>query len=134
MSIKKMNQLRKAFRALDVDEKRGILTAYNERFLFIPIKLIHSIEDRLRENFGPVAATSLQYEIGREGGAEYARIAQKAGFGIKRPESIREIAEQLGTLSGWGKVEVVDFDFENSRARIRWRNGVSVRNRKGKTP
>src|SRR5712691_6067498 len=134
MSIRKLKQLREAFRALDVDEKTGILTAYDERFLFIPVKLIHSIEDRLTESFGPVTATSFQYEIGKEGGAQYVRIAEKAGFNVKNPKNIREIANRMGTLSGWGKLEVVGFDFEKNIARIRWRNGVSVRNRKGKTP
>ncbi len=134
MSIRKLKQLREAFRALDVDEKKGILTAYDERFLFIPVKLIHSIEDRLTESFGPVTATGFQYEIGKEGGAQYVRIAEKAGFNVKNPKNIREIANRMGTLSGWGKLEVVGFDFENNIARIRWKNGVSVRNRKGKTP
>ncbi len=116
-----------------MDEKKGILTAYDQRFLLIPIGLIHSMEDRLVQNFGPVTATSFQYEIGKEGGAQYARIAEKAGFNLKRPDSIRQIAERLGTLSGWGKIGVEEFDFENGRARIRWTNGVSVRNREGRT-
>ncbi len=133
-AIGKLRRLRVALRALDIDEKKGILTAYNERFLLIPIKLIHSIEDRLTENFGRATATSFQYEIGREGGADYVRIAQRAGFDIKRPSSVREIAQRLGTLSGWGRLEIVEFDFAKKMARIRWTNGVSVRNRKGNTP
>ena len=119
--------------SLDLDEKKGVLTAYNERFLLIPVKLIHSIEDRLMESFGPATATSFQYEIGKEGGAEYVKMAQKAGFDTKRQENIREIAGRMGTLSGWGRVEIVDFNFEKKLARIRWTNGVSVRNRKGRT-
>jgi predicted hydrocarbon binding protein len=119
--------------ALDLDEKKGLLTAYNERFLLIPVKLIHSIEDRLMESFGPATATSIQYEIGKEGGANYVKIAQRAGFDTKRQANIREIAARMGTMSGWGKVEIVGFNFEKKLARIRWTNGVSVRNRKGRT-
>ena len=37
-------------------------------------------------------------------------------------------------MSGWGKLDVVDFDFSKKSIRIRWKNGVSVRNRTGKTP
>ncbi len=133
-SIRKLRRLREALRTLNVDEKRGILTAYDERFLFIPIKLIHSIEDRLTESFGPVTATSFQYEIGKEGGGHYVRMAEKAGFNIKNPRDIRKIAERLGTLGGWGKLEVTVFDYDKKLARIRWINGVSVRNKKGKTP
>ena len=111
-----------------------MVKAYGQRFLFIPVGLIHSIEDKLTEDFGPVTATSFEYAIGKEGGAQYVRLAANAGFDIRSPKAIRAIADRLGTMSGWGKLDVVTFDFEQSLARIRWKNGVSVRNRKGKTP
>jgi predicted hydrocarbon binding protein len=119
---------------LVLDEKQGTLSAYGERFLLIPVKLIHSIEDRLTESFGPVTATSFEYEIGREGGAQYVHVAQKVGLGIKSIGDVQRMASSLGTLDGWGRVEVIDFDFAKRFARIRWKNGVSVRNRNGKTP
>ena len=119
---------------ISVDPVEGTLNAYGERFLLIPIKLIQSIEDRLTKNFGPVTATSFEYEIGREGGANYVRVARKAGISLDSPESIQRIADLLGTSSGWGRVEIVKFDFPKKLARIRWKNGVSVRNKKGKTP
>ncbi len=122
------------FQAPSMDPEKGVLTAYDERFLFIPVKLIHSIEDRLAQNFGPVTATSLEYEIGKEGGGQYLDLAGKAGFQVKSIEDIQGIAESLGTLNGWGKLQVVDFNFVKRLAKIRWTNGVSVRNRKGKTP
>jgi predicted hydrocarbon binding protein len=123
-----------AGRELVMNETQGTLSAYGARFLLIPVKLIHSIEDRLTESFGPVTATSFQYEIGREGGAQYIHLAQKAGFSLKSPNDIQKIASSLGTLDGWGKLQIVDFDPTKKFARIRWKNGVSVRNRKGKTP
>ncbi len=119
---------------MTIDEKEGILTAYGERFLFIPIKLIHSIEDRLTKSFGPVTATSFEYEIGREGGAQYIHLAQKTGLDTKTQAGTQRIADILGTASGWGRVEITDFDVGKRLVRIRWKNGVSVRNRKGKTP
>lgn len=119
---------------ISVDPVEGTLNAYGERFLLIPIKLIQSIEDRLTKNFGPVTATSFEYEIGREGGANYVRVARKAGIKLDSPESIQRIADLLGTSSGWGRVEIVKFDFPKKLARIRWKNGVSVRNKRGKTP
>jgi predicted hydrocarbon binding protein len=120
--------------ALDIDEAKGIIRAYNERFLFIPVALIHSIEDRLTESFGPITATSFQYSIGKQGGAQYMSMAKKSGLNIKNPDDLRQIAERLGTLGGWGKLTIVDVDPMKKLARIRWTNGVSVRNRKGKTP
>jgi len=123
-----------AGRELVMNEQQGTLSAYGARFLLIPVELIHSIEDRLTESFGPVTATSFQYEIGREGGAQYIHLAQKAGFSLKSPNDIQKIASRLGTLDGWGKLQIVDFDPTKKFARIRWKNGVSVRNRKGKTP
>ncbi len=133
-AIRKLKRLREAMRALDVDEERGILTAYGERFLFMPLTLIHSIEDRLTENLGPLTATSFQYEIGKEGGREYMRMARKAGYDITDFRELRKIAERLGTLGGWGKLQVTEVDPGRRIIRVRWTNGVSVRNRRGKTP
>jgi predicted hydrocarbon binding protein len=123
-----------AGRDLVMNEKQGTLSAYGARFLLIPVELIHSIEDRLTESFGPVTATSFQYEIGREGGAQYIHLAQKAGFSINTPGDVQRIASSLGTLDGWGKLEIIAFDPAKKFARIRWKNGVSVRNKQGKTP
>src|SRR5712664_2269471 len=112
-----------AGRELVMNEKQGTLSAYGARFLLIPVKLIHSIEDRLTESFGPVTATSFQYEIGREGGAQYIHLAQKAGFRLNTPVDIQKIASSLGTLDGWGKLEIIAFDLARKFARIRWKNG-----------
>src|SRR5438094_2816351 len=122
-----------AGRELVMNEKQGTLSAYGARFLLIPVKLIHSIEDRLTESFGPVTATSFQYEIGREGGAQYIHLAQKAGFNIKTPSDIQRIASSLGTLDGGGKVEIIEFDPTSQFAMHTGKNGVSVRNRRGNT-
>jgi predicted hydrocarbon binding protein len=110
-----------------------VLTAYGERYLFVPVKLIHSIEDRLSASFGSAIATGFQYEIGKEGGEEYIRIAEKAGYKLRSIRDLNILAEQMGTLSGWGKVEVMSVDYEKKSARIRWTNGISVRSKKGKT-
>ena len=61
-------------------------------------------------------------------------MAKKSGLDIKSQGDIQKIAERLGTLGGWGKLTIVDVDLAKKMARIRWTNGVSVRNRKGKTP
>ena len=57
-------------------------------------------------------------------------MAKKSGLDIKNPDDLQKIAERLGTLGGWGKLTIVDVDFAKKMARIRWTNGVSVRNRK----
>jgi predicted hydrocarbon binding protein len=122
---------------MHLDAKEGMITAYDERFLLIPVKLIHSIEDRLTQTFGPATATSFEYEIGREGGANYVRIAKKAGLNVKNLQDLRDLqvlAERLGTLRGWGKQEIREFDTQKGLCRIRWTHGVSVRSKKGKTP
>src|SRR5260370_41964235 len=81
LSSKKSKRGRPGARGdLVVDEKQGTLSADGERFLLIPVKLIHAIEDRLTERFGPITATSFQYEIGEEGVAQYVRLAQKVAI------------------------------------------------------
>jgi len=133
-AIRKLARLREALRAVDVDEKRGMLTAYGERFLLIPVKLIHSIEDRLVDNLGPVTATSFQYEIGKEGGRVYVRLLEKAGYKLGDFGSMQKAAHRFGTMAGWGKMDVIETDPVRRVVRVRWRNGLSVRGRKGKTP
>ena len=122
------------FKGLKVDRRKGTVSAFGERFLLIPVGLIHSIEDRMTQNLGPVTATAFEYEIGRQGGANFVELARKAGLSIRTLDDIQRIADTLGTLSGWGKLEVSGFDFKKKQARIRWTNGVSVRKRNGKTP
>jgi len=134
MRVKKIKQLREALRALEVNDEKGTLTAYGERFMFIPIALIHSIEDRLTADFGPATASMFQYQIGKEGGEQYIRLAEKAGFDLKKSSSLQQITRRFGTMSGWGKVDIVKYDGDRKLLTIRWINGVSVRNRKGKTP
>ena len=121
-------------KGIEVDRKKGTLNAYGERFLIIPVGLVHSMEDRLTQNFGPATATIFQYEIGREGGAKFVHLARKAGLAVKTLGDIQRIADTLGTLRGWGKLDVIEFDFKKKRAKIRWKNGVSVRKRNGRTP
>jgi predicted hydrocarbon binding protein len=122
------------FKGVEIDSKKGTLTAFGTRFLLIPVGLIHSMEDRLTQSFGPVTATGFEYEIGMEGGGNFVDLARKAGLSTESLRDIQRIADTLGTLSGWGKLEVVDFDFKKKHARIRWTNGVSVRKHSGKTP
>src|SRR5437879_12613434 len=89
-----------AGRELVMNEKQGTLSAYGARFILIPVKLIHSIEDRLTESFGPVTATSFQYEIGREGGAQYIHLAHKAGFNVTTTDDIHRITYSTGHFFG----------------------------------
>ena len=119
--------------SLRVDPGEGTITAVDERFLIFPVRLIHSIEDRLVRNLGPVTATIFEYEIGKECGAQYMQIAAKSGLKPQTTEEVRNMVSQ-GGLSGWGRMEVEEFDFAKKLARIRWTNGVSVRSTKGKRP
>ncbi len=124
-----------AIHSLEVDASKGIITSFGQRFLFIPVELIHSIEDRLADMVGPMTATSFQYEIGKRGGSHYIHMAQKAGYDIKSSKDVGMIAANLGTLGGWGKLTVQEIDFKKKLIRLRWTNGVSVRpNKKSKTP
>ena len=91
------------------------------------------MEDRLVRNFGPATATIFEYEIGKESGAQYMQLATRAGLKPATTEEVRNMVQQAGS-SGWGRMEVIEFDFKKKFARMRWTNGVSVRNTKGKTP
>lgn len=132
-AIRKLARLRQILKAFDIDEESGMLTAYGERFLLIPVKLIHSIEDRLTDNLGPVTATSFQYEIGKNGGRVYVRLLDRAGYRKSDFSTTQKASDQFGTMAGWGKIEVVE-NRPKSLIRVRWTHGISVRNKRGKTP
>jgi hypothetical protein len=54
------------------------------------------------------------------------RIAKKAGLNVKNLQDLRDLqglAERLGTLGGWGKQEIREFDIEKGLCRIRWTHG-----------
>lgn len=119
--------------SLKVDPEKGTVTAVDERFLIIPVRLINSMEDRLVRNFGPANATIFEYEIGKESGAAYMELAMRRGLKPKTSEDVRSMVQQAGS-SGWGRMDVIEFDFSKKLARMRWTNSVSVRNTKGKTP
>src|SRR3989441_11327190 len=100
-----------AIHSLEVDASKGIITSFGQRFLFIPVELIHSIEDRLADMVGPMTATSFQYEIGKRGGSHYIRLAQKAGYDIKSSKDVGMIAANFGTLCGLGEISVEAIGF-----------------------
>src|SRR2546427_12537733 len=87
-----------AIHSLEVDESKGIITSFGQRFLFIPVELIHSIEDILAEMVGPMTATSFQYEIGKRGGSDDIKIAEKEGYDIKRSKVVGMSAEKVCTV------------------------------------
>src|SRR3989449_7259189 len=93
-----------AIQSLEVDASKGIITSFGQRFLFIPVELIHSIEDRLADMVGPMTATSFQYEIGKRGGSPHIRMAQKAGYDLKRSKDVGMLAATLGSLGGLGQL------------------------------
>ena len=132
-SIAKIRRLRTLLKGVEVDEDRGTLTAYGIRFMLIPAKLLHSIEDRLSELLGPMTATSFVYEIGKEGGSVYVHLLDKAGYKLTDFGAVQKAADQYGSMAGWGKLVLVD-TYPRKRMKVRWTNGVSVRNKKGKNP
>src|SRR2546425_11584589 len=108
-----------AIHSLEVDASKGIITSFGQRFLFIPVELIHSIEDRLADMVGPMTATSFQYEIGKRGGSHYIHMVQKLRYGIKMSKVVAMVAANLRTLCGLGKLtgQVVDFKKKSIRSR-----------------
>ncbi len=118
---------------LKVDEERGIITSFDERFLIIPIKFIHSIEDRLVKIFGPIAATNFMYEMGKEAGKHSVQLVSAAGYDIAHEDDLRRMGKELVPLWGWGGLKSADLDLEKGVARSQRTNSIFVRNKKGKT-
>jgi len=88
----------------------------------------------LIQDFGREVAATFLYEVGKTAGRSYMEVAQKMGLKTETAEDIRRVLEKLGTLGGWAKIELVKVDMMEKMGIIRWRNGVSVRDRKSEVP
>ncbi len=95
--------LRKAIQQLKVDAETGTLTAYGERLLLMPLKLMHSIEDLLIKTFGPVAATNFLYEMGKEAGGHSIEFVENAGYKVTSLRGFRRhVTSELPSGAGGG--------------------------------
>lgn len=118
---------------LQVDTAKGIVTAFGERVLIMPVKFVHSIEDQLFKTFGPIPGANFLYEMGREAGKHSAALVAPHGSGIDVIRD-RRLSKELAPLWGWGGLVNVELDFRNMVARSQRTNSIFVRDRTGKSP
>jgi len=127
-------ELEKALSKLQVHEEKGIVTAFDERFLIMPVKFMHSIEDLLVRTFGPLAAANLLYEMGKEAGKHSIWPLPASAYGIKSARDFHQTSQKLVALCGWGTFSNVQFDHGKLMARSQGTNSIFVRKRTGRTP
>jgi predicted hydrocarbon binding protein len=126
-------KLENGLRGFNLDEK-GILTAFGDRFLIMPAKFMHSIEDLLIKTFGPIAAANLLYEMGREAGKYSVELASTAGYDLTQVQDQQRLGKELISQWGWGRTGTVQLGPERKLARTQRTNSIFVRTRRGKTP
>ncbi len=105
-----------------------------ERFVIMPVKFIHSVEDQLIRTFGPLAAANFVYEMGRDAGKHYYRLVSAASYDTDKVRDFQRVGQELVGLWGWGGFNQVEFDLKKLVARSQSTNSIFVRNKTGKSP
>ncbi len=120
----------KLLKNLKIDESKGEMSIGGVRFLMISPELLCSLQRNLLK-IGPVMERMF-YDAGKDCGKEFARSVSKV-FKIKDKDGFVDMCEKFGTLSGWGKLTIVEKDYDNDRYRINLSNSfLSGAGEKGK--
>ena len=97
-----------------------------DRTVVVPESFFEALGIRLVKDFGPNAAESILYEIGRDAGKAYATSA-KHGLGreIGTEDGVRTLLQRFGEF-GWAQIRFLSLDAPSKFAVVEWREGVGV--------
>lgn len=96
------------------------------RTVVVPESFFEALGIRLVKDFGPNAAENILYEIGRDAGRTFARIAERSsGRRVEGEEAIRDLLRRFSDF-GWADIEFQALDVPGKFAVVEWKNGVGV--------
>ena len=96
------------------------------RTVVVPESFFEALGIRLVKDFGPNAAESILYEIGRDAGKAYARSAEHGlGREIGTEDGVRTLLQRFGEF-GWAQLRFLSLDKASKFAVVEWREGVGV--------
>lgn len=96
------------------------------RTVVVPESFFEALGIRLVKDFGPNAAENLLYEIGRDAGRSFVRMAVRdRGHRAESEDSIRSHLQRFGDF-GWAEIGFQTLDVPGKFAVVEWKNGVAV--------
>ena len=96
------------------------------RTVVVPESFFEALGIRLVKDFGPNAAESILYEIGRDAGKAYARSAEHGlGREFGTEDGVRTLLQRFGEF-GWAQLRFLSLDTPSKFAVVEWREGVGV--------
>ena len=96
------------------------------RTVVVPESFFEALGIRLVKDFGPNAAESILYEIGRDAGKAYARSAEHGlGREFGTEDRVRTLLRRFGEF-GWAQLRFLSLDAPSKFAVVEWREGVGV--------
>lgn len=116
---------------LDYKEEEGSLWIGGIR-VFLPAVDILDVTRRKINGLGP-AGKRFMYEAGKESGRRYADAVNKIHGKVEARDNFVELSEKFGSLTGWGKLEVVEKDYENQQFTVHLRNSLFTTEKKERT-
>jgi predicted hydrocarbon binding protein len=98
----------------------------NGRTVLVPDSFFEALGVRLLKYFGPNAAESLLYEIGRDAGKTYARrMRQALGDRLGTQDGMQLLLERFAGY-GWARLRFRTLDVPSKFAFVEWRDGIGV--------
>lgn len=98
-----------------------------ERTVVVPGSFFSAIAVRLIKDFGPNAAEALLYDMGRDVGRAFARMAETyMGGKIREEADIRALVAMFDREYRWAELGIEALDVPEKYVVVTWKNGVGV--------
>lgn len=114
--FRRLVQKLKLFLLLRMHPAVGAITVHGVRSVITPAPLLTATRDRLAD-IGP-AAKRFMYEAGKEGGHAYASSLEDAYGPFSAEDDFVTASKQFANLTGWGRLEIVEEDYDEDRFTI----------------
>jgi hypothetical protein len=117
---------------LSLDFSRGDIRLGDTRVFIGPTKILAHTRTKLRD-IGPTGDRFL-YEAGKEAGEDYAESVWEVTGDLETEQDFIEMCAEFGGYTGWGHIEVIESDMENSEFRLSIENGMIESGAEERTP
>lgn len=98
-----------------------------DRTVVVPEAFFVALGARLRKDLGRNPTENILYELGRDAGRAFVRMAQEyLGGPVRTAEEFERVVMMFGKDYRWADVEIRTLDVPGKYMAVEWRNGVGV--------
>lgn len=115
--------VKKLLFARELNLEKGKISLLGHIIIMAPVSSFIEI----RKQLSKIGATSILYRACKESGLDYMNTIIKK-FSMKKPRELLEWGMNTISLSGWGSVDIINFDEKNKRAIVRLNESEFAKN------